>query len=67
MFSSYNALSIENLLRAEAALPPYPPASDRGAWEAVRARLGDARTLDFIQQAEQAAREGIPSKPAACA
>jgi hypothetical protein len=62
--SQYNAVDIEFALREETPPPPFPPARDRAAWEAVRARLGETRVQAYIEQAEADAQRPIPDLPA---
>jgi len=59
-----DASEIEDILRESPAQPPFPPASDRAAWEQARAALGARQAREFIGRAEAAAREPIPALPA---
>ena len=52
MLSRYNPIDIEAALRSAAAKPPFPPASDRAAWAAVRQAIGEERAAEIIAQAE---------------
>lgn len=63
MLCRYNPADVESALRRSSGHPPFPPASDRAAWDELRARLGDA-TSELIAQAAQIQREPIPSRPA---
>ncbi|MBZ0298823.1 MAG: heparinase II/III-family protein [Anaerolineae bacterium] len=64
MLSQYNPVDIERILRQETPPPLFPPASDRAAWEAVRAAIGETAVRDLIQRAEEAAQSPIPVLPA---
>lgn len=64
MLSRFNPIDVEAALRAAPPSPPFPPISDRAAWEDVRARLGPAEVETLIATAEAAARETIPGLPA---
>ncbi|MGH2535351.1 MAG: hypothetical protein ACRDJW_24080 [Thermomicrobiales bacterium] len=64
MLARYNPVDIEHALRTAAAPPPFPPASDRAAWQKVRAGNGEARAGEIIAQAEVDTRTPVPSLPA---
>jgi hypothetical protein len=64
MLSRYNPIDIEIILREENPLPLFPPASDRTAWESVRANIGETAVHAIINRAEEAARAPIPFLPA---
>ena len=64
MLRNVNAIEVERALREEQPGPPFPPAADRDAWEAVRAGLGEEECRRIIQRGEKAARAGITSLPA---
>ncbi|MBX2998083.1 MAG: heparinase II/III family protein [Caldilineaceae bacterium] len=65
MLIQYNPLDVEIALhQAEPRWPPFPPGSDRAAWNAVRARLGQDAVDRAIRNAEEAAQEPIPFLPA---
>ncbi len=64
MLSRYNAIDIEAALRAADPKPPFPPASDRDGWAAIRRAIGEEKAGSIIAQAEQAARTPIPPLPA---
>lgn len=64
MLTHYNAIDIESILRTEEAPPPFPHASDRSAWDAVRKKIGEQAVSQIISQGETAAREPIPALPA---
>lgn len=64
MLSQYNFLDIQTILSEENPPPPFPPASDREAWEKVRTELG-AETVDrYIADGESCAEMEIPALPA---
>ncbi len=65
MLSQTNPVIVDYILRHETALPPFPPARDRAAWERIRAALGEARSREIIEAAEAAAEQPVPSLPAA--
>ena len=60
MLSQYNPIDIEIILRDENPPPLIPPASDRVAWNAVHAAIGDEAVVAIVQWAEQAANSAIP-------
>lgn len=64
MLSQYNSTDIEHALRSSAPPPPFPPASDRAAWNEVRVALGEERVATMIAQAEADAEVAIPVLPA---
>ncbi len=64
MLCQYNPIDIERALHAGASDPPFPPAADRAAWEAVRAALGEEAVSEMIAQAEADAESPIPALPA---
>ena len=64
MLTRYNAVDIERILRAENPPPPFPPASDRDTWAAVRQTIGEDEAQAIIQGAEVAATAAIPVLPA---
>ena len=64
MLSHYNFIDIENILNEENPPPPFPPASDRAAWEKVRDELGEVTVAEYIVNAEIAAVTHIPILPA---
>ena len=64
MLSQYNAVDIEAALRAATPSPPFPPASDRPAWAAIRRAIGEEAAADLVARAEAAAQEPIPPLPA---
>jgi len=41
MLARYNPIDIERALRTTPTTPPFPPITDRAAWDAVRKRLGE--------------------------
>ena len=64
MLSRYNAIDIEAALRATDPRPPFPPASDRDGWAAIRRAIGEEKATAIIARGEEAARTPIPSLPA---
>ncbi len=65
MLSHYNPIDVEIALRqADPHWPPFPSASDRAAWDHVRARLGEDAVVQAIRHAEDAAETPIPFLPA---
>ena len=64
MLSQYNPKDIEAALVSVPQKLPFPPASDRTAWEAVCRAIGEGQVAEMIAQAEEAARTPIPSLPA---
>lgn len=64
MLRKLNAIQVERALREERPGPPFPPAADRDAWEAVKAGLGEEECRRIIRRGEEAARAGITSLPA---
>jgi hypothetical protein len=63
MLGRYNAIDIEHALRTIPASPPFPPAADRAAWQAVR-DADPARAAAIIARAEEDAGSPIPALPA---
>jgi enoyl-CoA hydratase/carnithine racemase len=56
-------LSHDDLRRILQDRPPHaalPPNTDRGAWDAARARLADAVLAHLIASAEEAAQTAVP-------
>ncbi len=64
MLSQYNPIDIETALAFASPLPPFPPASERAAWEEVRDAMGQEMVAATIAQAEEDAQSEIPSLPA---
>jgi Heparinase II/III-like protein len=65
VLSRYNAVVIEEALRAEPGAPPFPPADDRAAWDAIReTSLGEADVRAALDRAETAARTPLGPLPA---
>lgn len=64
MLSRHNPKDIEAVLVNVPPQPPFPPASDRAAWGAVRRAIGKEQAAEMIAQAEEAARTPIPFLPA---
>ncbi len=64
MLTRYNAIDIEDALRAVTPPPPFPPARNRPAWSAIRRQLGEEEVQAILRQAEEDARTPIPALPA---
>ena len=64
MLSKYNPVDIAIALAEENPDPPFPPASDRTAWNEVREAIGSQRVLGILQQAEYDAEAPVPDLPA---
>ncbi|NLF79209.1 MAG: hypothetical protein GX573_26235 [Chloroflexi bacterium] len=64
MLSQYDPIRVELILRAESAPPPFPPAADRAAWDALKGALGPEQVRALIAAGEQAAQEPLPPLPA---
>jgi hypothetical protein len=64
MLSRYHARRVEHALRAASFDPPFPPASDRAAWEALAASVGAEVVGTWIAAAERAASEPVADLPA---
>ncbi len=64
MLARYNPIDIERALRTTPTTPPFPPITDRAAWDAVRKRLGEQEVAAILAQAEHDARTPIPGLPA---
>lgn len=64
MLSRFNPIDVEAALLVAPPAPPFPPISDRAAWEDVRARLGPGEVDRIIAAAAAAASEMIPGLPA---
>jgi hypothetical protein len=61
VLTQYNPIDVEIALhRATPDWPPFPPASDRAAWQQVRERLGEEEAQRLIRNAEEAARAPVP-------
>ena len=64
MLSQYNILDIRIILEEETPPPPFPPVSDRSAWQAIREQLGEDGVNAYVKSAEQVAQQAIPPLPA---
>jgi Heparinase II/III-like protein len=64
MLSRYNAVVIEEALRAAASEPAFPSAEDRAAWAAIGHTLGQDQVAEIIEHAEAAARQSLEPLPA---
>lgn len=57
---NFNTTDLEQILRATTPSPPFPPATDRTAWEDVAAQMGAKRVAKLVTEAAQAAQIPIP-------
>ena len=64
MLSQYDPVNIDLILQAETAPPPFPPAADRAAWQAIEAAIGPEIRDSLITAAEAATRTPVPPLPA---
>ncbi len=64
MLSRYNAVDIELALHSAPPTPPFPPITDRAAWDAYRQTAGEDHVAAIIAAAEQDAVAPIPDLPA---
>ncbi|MCA9893054.1 MAG: hypothetical protein KC615_08720, partial [Anaerolineae bacterium] len=64
MLSKYNYIDVQSILEQEKAAPPFPPASNRDAWNKVRSDLGEEKVARYIANGEACARMDIPALPA---
>jgi hypothetical protein len=64
MLSRYNAVVIEEALRAAVAEPAFPSADDRAAWAAIGDRLGPDPVAEIVDRAEAAAQQSLEPLPA---
>lgn len=64
MLSQYNFIDIQTILDDENPPPPFPPASDRDAWNTIRAELGEEKVAQYIEAGETCANTAIPALPA---
>lgn len=64
MLSKYNSVDIEHALLTTSPPAPFPPASNRDAWNEIRSALGDEQVADLIGQAEADVQSPIPALPA---
>src|ERR687897_3037943 len=62
MLARHDPASIERALNAVSPPPPFPPASDRTAWDGARKAIGEERVSELI--AEAGAHSDIPGLPA---
>jgi hypothetical protein len=60
----YNPIDIEDALRGNSPPPPFPPATDRVAWNEIRSNLGEPRAAELIVEAEAQAGAPVPPLPA---
>lgn len=64
MLSRYNPIDIESALHSTTVTLPFPPASDRAAWTAVRQLIGEERAAGIVAQAETDLHTPLPPLPA---
>lgn len=60
MLSHYDPVMVDYALREETAPPPFPPASDRSAWNAIRDAIGAEQVGAVLAAAETAAKQPVP-------
>jgi hypothetical protein len=60
----HNPIEVEAALAGAPGRPPFPPITDRLAWEQVRATIGSVEAAALIARAESAAATPVPSLPA---
>jgi hypothetical protein len=60
-FFQYSVTQIERMLHEQSPPPPFPPASDRAAWERVRQVLAAEDTARIFREAEEALQ--TPPRP----
>ena len=64
MLGRHDPASIELALNETSPQPPFPPASDRAAWERVREAVGETTGFGGPRQGRGDARAEIPGLPA---
>jgi hypothetical protein len=64
MLCQLNPIDIEQVLQTTAPPPPFPPASDRAAWDRLRDTVGETHVNEIIAQAEEMAQQPVPALPA---
>jgi hypothetical protein len=64
MLARHNPADLEQIFRTTSPPPPFPPASDRAAWNEMRETLGQATVDELLAQAEEAASSPTPTLPA---
>jgi hypothetical protein len=64
MLGKHDPASIERALNVVSPPPPFPPASDRAAWEGAREVLGKERVSELLARAEADAQAELPGLPA---
>jgi hypothetical protein len=65
MLSQYNPIETQIALQTTSPGPPFPPASDRDAWQRTAQRLGEPGLQRLLAAGEAAAQRPIPPLPAA--
>jgi hypothetical protein len=63
MLGKHDPASIERALNDVSPPPPFPPASNRKAWEEAREALGKERVSELLARAEADAQAEIPGLP----
>jgi hypothetical protein len=63
MLGKHDPASIERALNEVSPPPPFPPASDRAAWEGAREALGKERVSELLAGAQTDAQAEIPGLP----
>jgi len=64
MLGRHDPSSIERALDETSSSLPFPPASDRAAWDEVREVIGNGRVSELVARAEANARTDVPGLPA---
>jgi hypothetical protein len=64
MLGRHDPASIERALNETSPPLPFPPASDRTAWEGVREAVGEEQFSELFIRAESDAQAEIPRLPA---
>ncbi|HEY3083104.1 MAG TPA: hypothetical protein VGM69_24705, partial [Chloroflexota bacterium] len=60
MLHRHNPADVESALRAWSGRPPFPPASDRDAWDGRRTALGE-EAVRAVEHAAALARRPLPA------
>lgn len=64
MLSQFDPVKVDYILREESAPPPFPAATDRSAWDAIKEALGTEHVNRILVTAETTAHEPVPALPA---
>ena len=62
MLGRHDPASIERALKETSPAPPFPPASDRAAWDGARDVIGEERVSELVDRAS--ANTDVPGLPA---